>query len=390
MQLHELAEHDFGLVGVPERREPGLERLDLPVVVGAPDVDQVPPAAGQLVAVVGEVVAQVGGRAVGLHEDTVAAVAVGGRPQPAGPVVLVGLAARREVVEDRGDVAPLVEGPFGEPRVEVHADATEVVAELTDDLLVAPLAGLLQGDVVSELGPEPRREFDQVGPLVAVVGGFATLVPREQGRTERVELAARVVQVVLAVHLGTLGGEDVREGVTHRDPTASARVERPGRVRGDELEVDPLPGQVTAATPLVAEPDDGAQDLVEPAGRDREVEEPAGDVHGGEVRHVGCEQRGSEPLGRLDRRDPGGLGHPEGDVRRPVAVLPVLGGFERDATRRLWEAGGAERGAHGVEKLVADHGCCPRDGAPGTAWYCPTPKSLRSDSPRVAGRDRDA
>ena len=87
-QLHELAEHDLGLAGrVAERLHAGLQRLHLPVVVGAPDVDEVLPAAGELVAVVREVVAEIGRRAVGLHEHAVALVAEVGGAQPRRAVV---------------------------------------------------------------------------------------------------------------------------------------------------------------------------------------------------------------------------------------------------------------------------------------------------------------
>ena len=50
---------------------------------------------------------------------------------------------------------------------------------------------------------------------------------------------AGVVQVVLAVHLRALRREQVRDRVADRDPAAAARVQRAGRVRRHELEVDP-------------------------------------------------------------------------------------------------------------------------------------------------------
>ena len=45
------------------------------------------------------------------------------------------------------------------------------------------------------------------------------------------------------MHLCALRREQVRDGVAHRDPSPAARVERPGGVGGDELEVDALPGE---------------------------------------------------------------------------------------------------------------------------------------------------
>ena len=56
LEFHELAEQHLGLGGwVAECLHPGLQRLHLAVVVGAPDVDEVLPAPRELVAVVGDV-----------------------------------------------------------------------------------------------------------------------------------------------------------------------------------------------------------------------------------------------------------------------------------------------------------------------------------------------
>ena len=88
-ERHELAEDDLELVGlVAERLHAGLQARDVAVVVGAPDVDEQLVAAGELVAVVGDVREQVGGLAVGLHEDAVLVVAEVGGAQPHGAVLL--------------------------------------------------------------------------------------------------------------------------------------------------------------------------------------------------------------------------------------------------------------------------------------------------------------
>ena len=77
----------------------GLQRGDVAVVVGAPDVDEQVEAAGELVAVVGDVGQQVGGLAVGLDEHAVLVVAEVGAAQPDGAVGVVdharGRAGRR-------------------------------------------------------------------------------------------------------------------------------------------------------------------------------------------------------------------------------------------------------------------------------------------------------
>ena len=54
------------------------------------------------------------------------------------------------------------------------------------------------------------------------------------------------------MHLGALRREQVGERVADRDPAAAAGVQRAGRVRGDELEVDPLPVERVAVAVALA------------------------------------------------------------------------------------------------------------------------------------------
>ena len=91
--------------------------------------------------------------------------------------------------------------------------------------------------------------LDEVLALVAVLGRLAAVVAREERRAEQVELVAGVVQVVLAVHVGALRGEQVRDRVADGDPAAAARVQRTGRVGRDELEVDPRAGEIASPWP---------------------------------------------------------------------------------------------------------------------------------------------
>ena len=96
---------------------------------------------------------------------------------------------------------------------------------------VSPVARLLRRDGVAQLGPHPIRHLDEVLALVAVLGRLLPAIAREQRRGEGVELGPGVVQVVLAVHLGALGREEVRDRVADRDPTPTAGVDRAGGVR---------------------------------------------------------------------------------------------------------------------------------------------------------------
>ena len=152
-ELHHLAQQHLGLGwrAEPERLHARLERLHLAVVVGAPDVDEVVPAPGELVAVVREVVAEIRGGPVGAHQHAIAQVAELGRPEPARAVGVEYEAAVRRAREHVDDLVALVQRAFGEPRVEVHADTRQIVADAVDDARYAPLARVFGSDVVAEL-----------------------------------------------------------------------------------------------------------------------------------------------------------------------------------------------------------------------------------------------
>ena len=61
--------------------------------------------------------------------------------------------------------------------------------------------------------------------------------------------------------------------VADRDPAPAAGVDGAGGVQRDELEVDPVTGQDLAVPVLLALHDDPTQDVVEPRGRQVEVDE---------------------------------------------------------------------------------------------------------------------
>ena len=327
------------------------------MVVGSPDVDEVVPAALELVAVVRDVVAEIRGGAVGLHQHAVARVAEVGGAEPGGAVGLEHDAARAEVVEHPGDPSRLVERALGEPGVEVHAEATEVVAQPVDGVAVPPVAGLVDGDVVAQLDAHAPGHLDHVPALVPVLGRLAAFVPREQRGGEGVELVAGVVEVVLPVHDGALGAEEVGEGVAHRDPAAPAGVEGPGGVGGDELEVDALALERPAVPVPLAGGHDGAEHLVQPRG-------PEVEVHEAGAGHLGALERAralavellDQPGGDVAGWEPEGLGQLQRDIGGEVAERGVLGDGELDAVVGRGEPRGGERGVDGGDELVTDHG----------------------------------
>ena len=97
------------------------------------------------------------------------------------------------------------------------------------------VAGL---DVVTELRVQLRGHVDEVLAVITVFGRRLPAIARVQRVAEAVELRARVVEVVLAMHLGALGGKEVGDGIADGHPAATARVQRPRRIGRHELEVD--------------------------------------------------------------------------------------------------------------------------------------------------------
>ncbi len=138
-QVHELPDDQLEALGVVrrQRRERRLHARHVAVVVGAPDVDQVVEAAVHLVAVVGDVGQEVGGRAGLADEHAVLVVAVVGGAQPHGAVGVVELAVAVELAQRLADLAgeaavrlaALVERGLARPHVEGHAQALERVAK---------------------------------------------------------------------------------------------------------------------------------------------------------------------------------------------------------------------------------------------------------------------
>ena len=237
----------------PQRRERRLHRGDVGVMVGAPEVDRDPVAAGPLVAVVGEVGKQVGGRAVAAHDDPVLVVAevpgaqVGRllelRRGLAGPALrrraggavhlgapgAVGHAARLERAQRLGHRPRAVQLGLPEPARELRAVLVQVPALLAHHLLerlVAEPRGAAVRRAPAPRAPAPRaarpRSPARTRPRSRPPGTRARLPrlsrePRRHGLAQQVDLAAGVVDVELP------------RGVAARSPSAAAPGSRPPR-----------------------------------------------------------------------------------------------------------------------------------------------------------------
>ena len=89
-----------------------------------------------------------------------------------------------------------------------------------------------------DVGRELGREVGHVVALVAVLGERLAAMQRRDGCAEDADLAARIVEVVLARDALAAGLEDAAEQVADERAARVADVQRPGRVGRHELDVD--------------------------------------------------------------------------------------------------------------------------------------------------------
>ena len=115
-QVDELVDqHLERLTRVAEHLGQRLQAADVAVVIGPEDVHEVVEALGVLPAHVGGIGREVRRRPVGAPEDAVLLVAVGRRPGPQGPVVLVGVEQRDRLRDLRLDDALALERVEADP-----------------------------------------------------------------------------------------------------------------------------------------------------------------------------------------------------------------------------------------------------------------------------------
>ncbi len=249
------------------------------MVIGAQDVEQVLEAALALVEVVGDVGGEIGPRAVLPHDHPVLLVAEIGRAEPLGAVLLVDHVVLPQQVERMVDRAAVGQAAFGEPAVVANAEFRKVVADVGEDVreaeieharpaigpqhlaravdnridvhvLVARRRIRRQRPEYVGRGPQQRapvlrqelvRDRQQVVAPVAIARELETLaaafeIPQPDAGREDVHLAAEIVDVVLAVHHVPRRVEQVGDSRAVGGASPVADMERPGRVRRDELD----------------------------------------------------------------------------------------------------------------------------------------------------------
>ncbi len=125
-----------------------------------------------------------------------------------------------------------------EERVEVDPVTRERALNLRQQALDRGVSQLVDGGVGRTW--DRVREFDDVVPLVSTGGHLLAARTRPDRGTEELNLAAGVVEVVLARHSVTVVLEDACERVPIRGVTPAGGDQRPRRVSGDELDQNPL------------------------------------------------------------------------------------------------------------------------------------------------------
>ncbi len=175
----------------------------------------------------------------------------------------------------------------------------------------------------------------QVRDVLALVAPFGHVVARPAGQqagAERADLASGVVDVVLAADVVAGAGQHPGEGVAVAAPPAVADMDGAGGIGRDELDLHPL--AVTDVGPGVAVLtlfEDGGHGLDQPPVVETEVDEAgSGQLDGHHVRGPVALEHLHDRGGQGARVGAGSLGRHQGDVGRPVAVLPTCGTFEVD------------------------------------------------------------
>ena len=335
-QMNELDQRRLEAVRVGAE---GLDRRPHPrhvaVVVGAQRVHQAVRTPLELVAVVGDVGAEVGGLAAGTDQHPVLVVAERRGPQPDRPLALVDVAARAERLDRPLELPARVQRALREPAVEANAEAIQRRLD--------PLAHRLDptvGEVVEIAGVGTGRgqllgELGDVFALVALVGRLPSPHASGDGLGEAAHLAAGVVQVVLPLDPVAGEGEESSQRVTITGVTALGRGQRPGRVGGDELHQHPLGSLGGSAAEGIAGVEQGGEALAVPAIGQEDVDEPgAGDLDPVDASPQHAVELLAQSLGDLSRLLPARRGEQHRGVGGVVAQLRIRRSLEGGRDRR--------------------------------------------------------
>ena len=219
------------------------------MMIGAPNVDQFPKMALELIPMVGDVGGEVGELAVAFDHRAVFVVAELGRSIPFGAVLRIEQAARAQFVHRALDFATLAHRLFTEEGIELDAKISQLRADGVEQRIAAILAKKLHGrffrfvqEFIAVLLLNFGRDLRDVIARITAFGKIdffpeRLAIARHRGETEIFHLIAGVVDVIFALDIKAGGFVQARQHVAdHRDP-AVTDVERAGRIDAGELDL---------------------------------------------------------------------------------------------------------------------------------------------------------
>ena len=191
------------------------------------------------------------------------------------------------------------------------------------------LFGVLSLKRVGALSQDLVLNINNVRASVAVLGGLLTAGSGNQGAHETVNLGAVVVEVVFTHDVSALSLKDAGERITDGSPAGTTQVDGAGRVRGDELKVNGLTGELVAAAVCFASLNDRGGELTSSCGVQGDVQEAGASniyrCNTGDGANLLCQKSCclTRVLAHL-------LGELQSDVGCPVTVFAGLGALHSD------------------------------------------------------------
>ncbi len=361
--VHDLAQHRlqprFAVRHGLHRR---IQAGHVTAVIGAEHVDQQPGAARHLVGVIGDVVGEIGVRAIGLAQRPVDVVA-----EPRGPEQrlrarlpvfrqlalgrvegpFIDQSFRAQPLDQRIRGAVMKQRAFGAEHRMLDAERVQIGADISHHSV--------DGEVAHSVDPELRRGDAEIGlGERGAVGGGKQLADRDQilaavlqsagnlvvklrlgeRRADRLQVApiggpgqcadlgAGVVDVVFLGDGVTGLGHQVGQRIAHHGAAAMADMHRAGGICGDVFDIDRQAGAGRAVAEGLAGTQDRREQGAQGVGHEAQVHESG--PGGGGVGEFG----GDAELFHQCRGDPGRgltrrLGRDQGGVGRHVAMRRV-------------------------------------------------------------------
>ena len=259
----------------------------MPVVIGAPDIDDPLEAARfELVLVVGNVDGEVRGVAARPNQHVLAVIGAGAADEPDGAVAFRHESPVVQGVDDLVHSATVAHGLLGEPDVEFDSEVIQIASNLGETDLNG--AGLecprVAGNAVAEpprtvVAGNPRSPFGDVVALVAIRRERRLRTERRgvvvvDAHAQNLHLVPGVVDVVLARDLVAARFEQTSQRIAHYAAAPGAGRERSRGIGADVLHLHA--GAVAVVGPAVggSGADDFPQLVQHPGVIDPEVDEP--------------------------------------------------------------------------------------------------------------------